>query len=132
MPTSFVTQEVIYCTNPLPGGGCSQGDSEPTKIVAIEVTTSAVSSQNGFYMFDIGDIDLSSWGSIVGDVITLDRTNAVTTVSAGQPLASDIPAFAATFQLAFNILDKRNFNETGNPTPPPASQTISDYVFEIV
>ena len=132
VPTSFVTQGVIYCTNPLSGGGCSQGDEESTNIVAIEVTTSAVSSQNGFYMFDIGNIDLNGWSALSGNVITLNRTNAVTTVSAGQPLASDIPAFAATFQLAFDILDKRNFNETGNLTPPPASQTISDYVFEIV
>ena len=135
VPTSFVTQGFTYCTNPLPGGGCGQGDIESTNIVAIEVTTSAVSSQNGFYMFDIGNVEFDGepgWSSLNGDVITLNRTNAVTTANAGQPLPSDIPAFAATFQLALDILDKRNFNDTGDDIPPPQSQTISDYVFEIV
>ena len=136
VPTSFVTQGVTYCTNG-PVGDCPQGDLEPSNIVAIEVTTSSVSSENGFYVFDIGNIDLSNWSALSGNVITLNRTNAaLPTDTSTQPVPSDIPAFAPTgasaFNNAFQILETRNFSGNALLIPPPASQTVSDYVFEIV
>ena len=139
VPTSVITQGVNYCTN---GGinNCPQGDFEQSNIAAIEITTSTISSQNGFYVFDIGLQSFSDWqngAGFGGNVIALDRTNAaLPTDTSTQPVPSNIPAFAppgpSSFQNAYQILETRNFSGNSELVQPPASQTISDYVYEII
>ncbi len=137
-PNSVITQQVIYCTNTLPGGGCEQGDEEESNIAAIEITSSSVSSQNGIYMFDIGDRDFETWQQQVfgNNIITLDRTNAAVPNSGTGVVPSNIPAFAPTgpsaFDNAFQILETRNFYGSANLTPGQQTPDISGYVFEIV
>jgi len=138
-PNSVVTQHLTYCTNPLSGGGCEQGDFEESNIIAIEITTSSVSSQNGIYMFDMGNQDFTQWHDAAGfggDIITLDRTNAVVPSSGTGTVPINIPAFAPTgpsaFDNAFQILETRNFYGSATLTPGQQTPDISGYVFEIV
>ena len=139
VPNSVVTQHLTYCTNTLPGGGCEQGDSEQSNIIAIEITTSSVSSQNGIYMFDMGSQDFTQWHNATGfggDIITLDRTNAAVPNSGTGTIPINVPAFAPTgpsaFDNAFQILETRNFYGDADLTPGQQTPDISGYVFEIV
>ena len=136
VPASVGRGFVNYCANNnyFPSN-CPQGDFYQSNYAAIEITSSTISNQNGFYVFDIGDRTFQEWqeDTFGGDVITLDRTNAVDTGGSGQPLNSDTPAFANNLVNAQQILEERNYD--GNATfgnSVPQTGAIGDYVYEIV
>jgi len=133
--TNVYTKYVTYCTNIQPGGGCEQGDSENSNVVVIEVTASTVSSQNGFYAFDMGSgIDFQTWAG-TGGVITLDRTNAAQTYTGGT-LNDSTPAYGGTGptseQNVLDILQSRNFYGNATYISGGTTPDISAFVFEIV
>jgi hypothetical protein len=133
--TNVYTKYVTYCTNIQPGGGCDQGDSENSNVVVIEVTASTVSSQNGFYAFDMGSgVDFQNWAG-TGGIITLDRTNAATTTTGGN-LNDSTPAYGGTGpsseQNVLDILESRNFYGNATYTAGGTTPDISAFVFEIV
>ena len=136
VPASVGRGFVNYClNNSFFPSNCPQGDFEQSNYVAIEITSSTISTQNGFYVFDIGDRTFQEWqeDTFGGDIITLNRTNAVDTGGAGQPIPSDIPAFANNLANAQQILEERNYSgnaDFGNSVPQTGA--ISDYVYEIV
>jgi len=133
--TNVYTKYVTYCTNIQSGGWCDQGDSENSNVVVIEVTASTVSSQNGFYAFDMGSgIDFQNWAG-TGGIITLDRTNAATTTTGGT-LNDSTPAYGGTGpsseQNVLDILESRNFYGNATYTAGGTTPDISAFVFEIV
>ena len=138
VPASVGRGFANYCLNnsysPTPTD-CPQGDFVQSNYVAIEITSSTISTQNGFYVFDVGDFTFSQWQNenFDGGIITLNRTNAVSTGGAGQPIPSDIPAFANNLANAQQILEERNYSgnaDFGNSVPQTGA--ISNYVYEIV
>ena len=138
VPASVGRGFANYCLNnsysPTPTD-CPQGDFVQSNYVAIEITSSTISTQNGFYVFDIGDFTFSEWQNenFDGGIITLNRTSAVSTGGAGQPIPSDIPAFANNLANAQQILEERNYSgnaDFGNSVPQTGA--ISNYVYEIV
>ena len=136
VPASVGRGFVNYClNNSFPPSNCPQGDSKQSNYVAIEITSSTISTQNGFYVFDIGDRTFQEWqdDTFGGDIITLNRTNAVSTGGGSGSIPSDIPAFANNLGNAQQILEERNYS--GNATfgnSVPQTGAISDYVYEIV
>ena len=136
VPTDVYTKRVDWCTSYDSQNNCDQGDSFDSRIVVIEITTSTVSAQNGFYIFDIGNEPnaFDTWANGNTGIITIDRTNAAQSTSGGN-IPSDIPAYggpgAGSYQNAFDIINARNFS---NDAALCCTQTpdISENVFEIV
>ena len=135
VPTQVYTKRVDWCTSYDSQNNCDQGDSFNSRIVVIEITTSTVSAQNGFYIFDMGQgVEFDTWANGNTGIITIDRTNAAQSTSGGN-IPSDIPAYggpgAGSYQNAFDIINARNFS---NDAVLCCTQTpdISSNVFEIV
>ena len=134
VPASVGRGFVNYClNNSFFPSNCPQGDFAQSNYAAIEITSSTIANQNGFYVFDIGDQTFQEWqdDAFGGNVITLDRTNAVDAGGPGPSLNSDTPAFANNLANAQQILEERNYSgnaDFGNSVP---QNPISAYVYEI-
>jgi len=145
VPASVGFGSVSWCTTG-PINQCDQGDFFTHKYVVVEITSSTVASQNGWYVFDAGnsnDIDnFEEWVDAAfgsGNVVTLDRTNAALPNDGGyQPLNNQTPAYAPIgigngLEQAKTLLEGRNFGGTNTDysnTNTPSN--LSSFVFEIV
>jgi len=101
--------------------------------VYFEVSGAAV-GQNGFYVFPSTGINflISS-----GNVVTIDRTNAVTSTGGICPNDVTIPFFSTNLNTAYNLYAGvgQPCNQCGAAFSTPVSTTdidISGYIFEIV
>ena len=135
VPTQVYYQYYTWCIDPQGSSPCPQGEEENGYIVVIEITTSTVSAQNGFYIFDIGNEPFADWAGGNTGIITIDRTNAATSTGGGN-IPSDIPAYggngASSYANALQILNTRNFNSDVALQAGQQDPDISENVFEIV
>ena len=119
---------VIQCEDQGNVGGVN---SNP--FVYFEVSGAAV-GQNGFYVFPSTGINflISS-----GNVVTIDRTNAVTSTGGICPNDDTIPFFSTNLNTAYGLYANvgQPCNQCGAAFQTPVSATdidISGYIFEIV
>jgi len=146
VPTSVGFGEVVWCTTGAINQ-CDQGDFFRHSYVVIEITTSTIASQNGFYVFDAGDAtgtnainSFSDWVQAAGfngnNVVTLNRTNAAVPNSGTGTIPNDIPAYApigaSGLANAKQLLQDRNFSANTEYSNTNTPSDLSSFVFEII
>ena len=146
VPTSVGFGEVVWCTTGAINQ-CDQGDFFRHSYVVIEITTSTIASQNGFYVFDAGDAtgtnainSFSDWVQAAGfngnNVVTLNRTNAAVPNSGTGTIPNDIPAYApigaSGLANAKQLLQQRNFSANTEYSNTNTPSDLSSFVFEII
>ena len=131
-PLSVGIGDVTYCLTGDSIANCPSGELDSSKYVVIQIND-GTTDQNGFYIYDIGQITFAQWasGCFGGQTISIDYTNRQTSNS-GQPINSCDPAYGTTLSAAKIVLEERNYEGSasyGNAITPSG---LSAYTFEII
>ena len=122
---------VTYCLDGTVSN-CESGELENSEYVVIQINT-GTTSQNGFYIYDIGPSNFQTWANSCfgGNTISINYTGRQTS-SNGNSISSCVPAYGTTLSAAQGVLEDRNYSgqaSYANTTTPPS---LSSYIFEII
>ena len=122
---------VTYCLNGTVSN-CVSGELQTAEYVVIQINT-GTTSQDGFYIYDIGESNFQTWANSCfgGNTISINYTGRQTS-SSGNSISSCVPAYGTTLSAAKGVLEARNYSgqaSYANTITPPS---LSSYTFEIV